>query len=330
MEKAELMLALFGQKIGGEPIIVDRTRLQQYATCPFQAWSGKDEADILRDVGKETHRLTEECIKTGLDNQTQPEDMADWFVNELPKVRPDIQPQVIRAVRNIADSLLKLRPHRIIGVEEQIDWPSDMCSLDGRQFILTICLDLLIAGRESLIVTDWKSGFKKRTNQETVDDFQCQVAAFILWQMYPDINTIHWFFDEMFWGTKSYARFERNASIIHPDLTTEMQFKGRIFEALRLWQEDCRQAWPEEKKCAWCDSVLDCPHANAGVRRIATNPRKFIDRMTAMQAQLDRYKRIAKDWYKRHGTIKGSEMVYEWRQPKERFAPKLYKGNGEK
>ena len=253
--------------------------------------------------------------------------MADWFINELPKVRPDIQPQVIRAVKYLAESITHLQPHRILGVETQIDCASGIYAKTGHQFVLTACLDLLLGGTNSLIVFDWKSGYKKRTNQETYDDFQCQFDVFILFKMYPEIDTIHWFYDETFWGTKSYARFERNASTIHPELTTEMQFQGRIFSALNLWKDDCREAWPEEKKCCWCDAIFFCPHASAGSKKIASNPRRFIDRMVALQAILDRYNKIAKDWYKRYGQLAGSEMVYEWRKPKQNFTPRLYKSH---
>ena len=325
--------AMLGIKPGPEPIFADRSKVQQYATCPYSAWACEEykieTTNILRDVGGESHKLAEECIKTGIDNQTLPEDMADWFVNELPKVRPDIQPQVIRAVKHLAESILRLRPQKIIGVEEQIDWPSDMKAMDGRPFVLTTCLDLLTAGNDSLIVQDWKSGFKKRSNQEARDDFQAQFCAFILFMMYPECNTVHWFFDETFWGTKSYAKFERHASTIHPDLTTEMQIKGRIFAALKLWQEDSREAWPEEKKCCWCDAIYVCPHANSQAKEIADDPKMFIDHMTVISELLKRYKKTATDYMKANGPIKGTKMVFEWRQPKQKCTPRLYKDDGE-
>ncbi len=329
MPNDKLAEAMLGIKPGLEPILADRSLVQQYAECPYAAWAKIEykieTTSLLRDVGTETHKLAEECIKTGIDDQVLPEDMADWFVNELPKVRPDIQPNVIRAVKHLADAILQLRPHKIIGVEEQIDFPSDLKSKDNRRFVLTTCLDLLTAGNESLIVQDWKSGFKKRSNQETYDDFQAQFGAFVLWQMYPDLDTIHWFFDETFWGTKSYARFERNASTIHPDLTTEMQFKGRIFSALRLWQEDSREAWPEEKKCCWCDAIYHCPHAQEEAKDCAKDPKAFIDHMTVLTELLKRYKATAVDYMKSHGPIKGTNMVFEWRQPNQKFTPKLYR-----
>lgn len=314
-----------------EYIIADRSKVQQYADCPFQAWyctenNIEPNNDIL-NVGKELHALKEECIKTGIEDQALPEDMADWFIEELPSVRPDIQPKAIKMARYLAEDLAHLHTHRIIGVEMQIDdaGKTGLKNIKGIPFKLTACLDLLLEGRNSLIVVDDKNGFKKRSNEEAFNDFQAQFDSVILWDMYSEIDVIHWFFNETFWGTKAYARFDRNAEYPSmPHLTQEAQFRGRIFSALKLWQEDCRQTWPEQKKCAWCSCVLNCPAANAGAKAIASNARKFVDRMVALEAQLNEYKAIAKYWLRNYGSLKGSDMVFEWRQSS-KFTPKLYK-----
>ncbi len=315
-----------------EYVIADRSAVQKYAECPYRAWYCREnvvnDSSILAETGSEVHGLAEKVIKDGIENQMQPEEIAEDIVEFLPTVRPDIQPQVIRAARYLADSVAHLQFHRIMGVEMQIDddGMSGMKDMSGRIYKLTAALDLLIAGRGSLIVFDWKSGFKKRTKQETFDDFQCQFDVLVLWQLYPDIDVIHWFFDETFWGTKSYSKFERNAEYPSlPHLTQELQFKGRVFSALKLWAEDCREAWPEDRKCSWCPLVMDCPHVKAGVKRICGNPKKFIDRMTALSAALDRYKDIAKYWYRAYGPIKGTNMEFDWRPAKTKFTPKLYK-----
>jgi hypothetical protein len=321
-----------------EYVIADRSNVQAYAECPFRAWYCREhevnDTTILTQTGEETHKLAESVIKDGIESQMQPHEIGEDIVEFLPTVRPDVQPHVIRAARYLAESVAHLQFHRIMGVEMQIDdgGKTGIKDRSGRIYKLSACIDLLMTGRESLIVTDWKSGFKKRTNQETFDDFQCQFDVLVLWRLYPDINTIHWFFDETFWGTKSYAKFERNAEYPSlPHLSQEIQFKGRVFSALKLWAEDCREAWPEERKCSWCPIVMDCPHVLAGVKRIASNPKKFIDRMTAISAALDRYKEIAKYWYRAYGPIKGTEMEFDWRPSRAKFTPKLYKhdGNGD-
>jgi hypothetical protein len=312
-----------------EPILADRSAVQRYAVCPYQASIDIDVPNKLKDVGNEIHGLVEEALKSGIENQMEPHEIAEEIVDLLPTVRPDIQPQVIRAARYVADEIAKTSVHRIIGVEYQIDFLTDMYSRDGRPFKLTSCLDLLMGGNNSLIVTDWKSGFKKRSNQETFDDFQAQFAAFILWQMWPEIHTIHWFFKETFWGSTSYACFERNHEYPSmPHLTQEIQFKGRIFEALKLWQDESTEAWPEEKKCTWCDVVTRCPHAVEQAKDINKDPKGFIDQMVVKKVEYDNMLTTAKDYLKAHGEsgcIKGTESVFEWRKPNQKFTPKMYK-----
>ena len=111
MEKDELLLAMLGvSATPPKPIYADRSTVQQYATCPYAAWACREHnittTNTLREVGTEAHRLAEEAIKTGIKNQDMAEDIADWLLNELPKVPPDIQPQVIQAVKHINDLVL--------------------------------------------------------------------------------------------------------------------------------------------------------------------------------------------------------------------------------
>lgn len=313
--------------------------MQRVANCPYQAWKieqdGIKEQGILLDIGKVLHKLGEDKIKEAIKNQWQPEDLADEIINELPSVRPDIQPRVIKAARFFAIQILQLRIWDILGVEMQVD---DACKTgiqarDGTPFILTACLDLFISGRaNSAHIWDFKSGFKKRNKEETFNDFQAQFDSNIIFKMFDGSNgtdrieRIHWWFLETFWGTRSYACFERSAEVPSlPHLDLEKQIEGRIFKAITLWVEGCREAWPEEKKCAWCPIVMDCPHAIAGVKRIAKDPKSFIDRMIALKASYDKHAEIAKYWLQEYGAIKGTGMVYDFRPKKHKFTPKLYK-----
>lgn len=295
---------------------------------------GIKEQGIQLDVGTALHKLGEEKIKEAIKNQWQPEDLADEIVNALPYARPDIQPRVVKAARFLAVQLLELRIHDIIGVEMQVD---DACKTritarDGTPFILTACLDLLMSGRNNSVhIWDWKSGFKKRTKEETKEDFQAQFVSNILFKMFDGSNgtdrieRVHWWFIETFWGTKSYACFERSAEPPSlPHLDVESQIEGRIFSAIQLWAEGSVEAWPEEKKCAWCPVVEHCPHVIAGVKKISKDPKLFVDRMIALKAALDSYTDIAKSWLQEHGPIAGTEMIYDWR-PSTKFSPRLYK-----
>jgi len=295
---------------------------------------GITEQGIPLDVGSAIHELGEQQIKDAIEGKIQSDELADNIVDALPSIRPDIQPQAIKAARFLANEIIDMRIWDIIGVEKQVD---DACktgitTMTGRPYKLTACLDVLLSGRNSLHVFDWKSGFKKHTREETFNDFQAQFDTTILWQQYDGsngdrIDTIHWWFIETFWGTKSYARFERNAEYpTLPRLTQEMQFKGRIFEAIKLWANKNKDAWPEEKKCSWCPIVLDCPHCDTSTKELAKDPKAFIDRIVVLEAALKKAKGLAGNWLKEYGPVKGSEMVFDWRQST-KFTPRLYNRN---
>ena len=334
LNKQEKLKKLFGDT---EPktITAYRSKVQQYATCPFQAWKCQDleEHSVLLDVGDEVHKIGEDAIREAIENHTPPDELAENIVDVLPQARPDIQPQIIKAARFLADQILELRVNDILGVEIQVDdaGKTGLTTMKGERYILSACLDLLLKGRNnSLHVWDWKSGFKKRTKEDTFNDFQSRYDSNILFKMYDGSNgdrieRIHWWFIETFWGTKSYACFERDQEYSSlPHLTLERQIEGQIFEAIKLWASDCREAWPEEKKCSWCPCVLECPHLPPYVKDIAKGPKAFIDQMVVLKAALDKCKKIAKSWLQEYGPIEGTDMIFEWR-PSKKFTPNLYK-----
>jgi hypothetical protein len=343
MADREAMLALLEELTPQkEPIIADRSAVEDYAVCPFRAskkreLAGKaDDHSICMEVGNEVHRIAEDCLKEAAISQIPSNDVAEDIVDKLASVKPDIQPQVIKAARYFADMVCELRIHDIIGVELQIDdaCKTGLTDMEGRPFKLTTCLDLLLKGQNSLHVIDWKSGYKKRNKEETFNSFQAQFASNILWKTYDGsngdkIDTIHFWYWETFWGTKSYARFDRDAETASlPHLTLELQIKGRIFEAIKLWATDSKEAWPEEKKCAWCpvEVVKLCPHAIPSVKDLVNDPKGAVDQLVVLKAAYDNAASALKAHVKAHGGIKGSEMVFEWRKSS-KFLPKLYKLN---
>ena len=329
-----------------EPIIADRSAVEQYATCPFQGYIRRtqqiDDHSIAQEVGQAIHAVAEDVLKEAVKNNMPGDEAAEEIVDRLPTVRPDIQMQVVKAAKYFADLVCDLRIHDIIGVEMQID---DACKtritdLRGNPFKLTTCLDLLSKGREkSLHVIDWKGGYKKRTNAEAYESFQGQFIANILFKMFDGssgdrIETIHFWYYETYWGSKSYARFDREAEIPSlPHLTLERQIEGRIFQTVKLWATDCRDAWPEMKKCSWCpiQVVKQCPHAIPAVKDLVNDPKGAVDQLVVLKQVYDNAAKAAKEYVRKNGPIKGTEAVFEWR-PSRKFSPKLYKssGNGEK
>jgi len=198
-----------------KPIILDRTRLEQFATCPQQgylsmlfdalkaeaegnevfAWemeriAGADKKLIAKmkasalysttnktcDIGTEIHELIEQAFKAC---ENDLEKIPQWFVDNLPKIRPDIQPTAIKHARHIGDMLADYHVN-VIAVEQQLSIVFLPETKTRPAIIVTMKLDLLGSGIKSLHYHDWKTGYKQRTNSETADSFQGQFGAWLL------------------------------------------------------------------------------------------------------------------------------------------------------
>lgn len=282
--------------------------------------------DALPVCGTIIHKLIEEAFEFCKGDL---EHIPDFFAEELPKTRPDLQPEIIRAGRYVASTLADLHV-RVISVEQQIEHVL-LPEIPGKRgaVVGTTCLDLLAQGlNNSLHVIDWKTGFKKRTNTEAFNSFQAQFIAFLLWQQeaYKEVEKIHFWYYETRWDTKAYAKFDRNDE--HPalpHLSQQDAFSARISEALRFWQTGCTDAWPEESKCEWCDVIQFCKHANTNAIDITSDPEAFVDRMIVLKQLLAKDKKTATAYIKKYGSIVGTVGVFEKTPPSAKFLTQLRK-----
>ncbi len=377
------------------PIILDRSRLEQFATCPRQGylmvlWDSikanvdgyevfdweKDrvanaDVSLINQMASVAHQSTDgkfaECgvqIHDLIDKAFEEckndiQAVPEYFVDNLPKIKPNMTPMAIRHARHVADMVADYHV-AVIGLELQIsliiipeksgvvaysptmqkDFDAIQAGKDGElvaidnpadikeikqgspAVIATTRIDLLGSGKGNLHVCDWKTGYKRRSNSETAESFQAECIALLLFNQkeYKEINTIHFWYYETMWGTKAYARFDRNEEHPRmPGLTTEVALKGRVTEAAKLFIDDCRDAWPLPESCAWCDMIRFCPQANMDAKEIADDPKAFVDNLVVLQALLKVRKKIATAWCKAKGAIEGTKVVYEKTVPQNRF-----------
>jgi len=340
-----------------KPIILDRSRLEQYATCPRQGYlsvlrdavkaktegfevydwekARVENADAglidgmskialqsatgrLAECGTQIHDLIDRAF-TACNNDTSL--VPEWFVDNLPSIKPNIQPMAIRHAKHVAD-MVSEHHVAVIGLELQISLVIIPETETAPAVIGTSRLDLLGSGKGNLHVVDWKTGFKRRSNSETVDSFQAQFIALLLFNQaeYKEINTIHFWYYETMWGTKSHARFDRNDEHPRlPGLTTEVALRGRATEAVKLFQMDCRDAWPLPDACCWCDMIRFCPQASIEAKEIADDPKAFIDNLVVLEALCGIRKKAATAWIKAKGAIEGTKVVFSKKVPQERF-----------
>ena len=340
-----------------KPIILDRTRLEQAATCPLQCylsiifdalkakatgyevhdWEQKllDEADpkLIEAMSKVAKQSTmgkfaecgiqiHEMIDKALEEcKNDLQIVPGWFVDNLPTIKPNIQPMAIRHARHVADMLADYHVS-IIGSEIQISMVIIDETDTSPAIIGTTCIDLLGSGKENLHVCDWKTGFKRRSNSETLDSFQARFISELLFcqPVYAEINTIHFWYMETQFGTKSYAKFERNEEHPRlPGLTTEVALKGQIKEAALVFQSGCKDAWPMPESCLWCDMINFCEYASMEAKEIADDPKSFVDRLIVLQQLCTKRKKAATTYCKGHGPIIGTKSTYTQKKPSTKF-----------
>lgn len=315
--------SLFGKPDTVDPWILDRTPLEGYLTCPAKAKFDLQYPPIVGEpaqVGTEIHRLIQEAFEWCKDDpESAP---ADFFEQEAPKCRPDLQPEVLRAAKTVSEDLRRINMSRIIGVEYQVDYQLPGL-YKGRPAKITTAIDLLLQGATDtvLIVWDWKSGWKRRSNAEAQDSFQAQFIAFILFHLYPSVDTVHFFYKETRFGTVGYAKFERKALIGFSSMTTVQAMEARILQAVRYWSEDSKEAWPEPKKCSWCDHTARCPHVIGDVKDLASDEKGYVDQYYALKARIDKMEDAMIEVIKsgKKDRLFGSAMTVERKWPKPKF-----------
>lgn len=348
-----------------KPIVLDRTRLGQYAVCPRQAyltmlWEAlKAKAARLEVFSWEAERIKDadpklveamqnvalqstdsrlcECgheihdfFKRAFDAcQNNLHLVPEWLVENLPKTKPNIQPMAIRHARHAADMITEYHID-LIAVEKQVSLVVYPETDTTPAVIVTMRFDLLGSGKGNLHVMDWKTGFKRLTNQEAAESFQAEFGAWLLFQqkdpetkklLYENINTLHWWYFETMWGTKAYARFDKNEEHPRlPGLTTEKAIQGRVLSAVDLFLNNGKDPWPLPYSCSWCEMIRFCPLADMSAKEIADDPKAYVDRMVVVTEWLKRQKAAATAWIKGKGPIAGTKVAYTRKIPQAKFS----------
>lgn len=316
------------------PVYIDRSDLEAVAVCPHQAQLRTQHAaeivlnDALPVTGSIVHAIAEEAIKAcGYSLQ----DAADYFSQELPKAlgRTDLQPDVLRAGKNLANELRRFATNKVLLCEEQIT--RSIISQDGNrgEVLITTKPDLVLATptQNSVLVLDYKSGYKQRTNAEARDAFQTDTICWVLRGKFPTLETIHFFYIETRTSSRAYAKIEFNHIVGGTEsepLTVEMVMQARLFEAARHWIEGHDEAWPEPDKCSMCPVIKWCNLADKDAAAIATDPKAFLDNYIVKQAACDKMIDVMKSYVKDGRIIYGSEKGVRFEfDPKPRYLPKV-------
>lgn len=265
-----------------KPTVLQRSELQIRADCPHQAnlcikYKDKIERhEVLPETGNQVHDIAKTAVKS---NEFNLQDAADYIAEELPKIRPDLQPEALRAGRNLANEIRRFGGSRVLLCEEPVTRSLIPATQQTGEILIVSEPDLVLATNkvDSIIVLDYKTGYKDRTNAEAMDDFQTCVGCWELWGKYPEVNTIHWWYLNTRIHTRSYARLERERD--------EENFQARIFETVKLYLDKNDKAWPEPSKCAQCKVTRWCKVADYEATTLDGDPKSYIDAFVALEAR---------------------------------------------
>lgn len=265
----------------------DRSELENYSFCPFMAWAvaTKKVQDIngLAMVGQLAHKVIGETLEQRGDDYNM---FSKYLREEVAKVRPDLQPEVIAALRNFIKTVDTFDPWRIVSVEKQYSTVFWEATKSEGPHVITCCIDFITAGKDetSLVVWDWKSGWKRWTNSLAKSAFQTHFYSFVLFKEFPQVEHIHFWYDNTRFEGRAYARISREFDYHN--------YQARIAETIRLKMSGSKEAWPLPEKCAWCPATAICPHAITEARNFQANPVGYLQECRAKQARVTAQKKI--------------------------------------
>jgi len=312
-------------------VILDRSTLQMVAACPHQyALHQKHQRPltaVLPNVGIATHELIEEAFDYAEQSEGGIADAADYFASELPKSRPDLQPEILTAGKWVGNYILRVTPAAIIGYEQQVNTTIIPATLKRGDVKATACADLIMHGdMASYEIWDWKSGWKQRTDGDVRVDFQAQMLTWLWWQNVPDANEVTFTFIETRTGGKASYTFSRERYMDGMrTVTQEAAFGARVAQAARLLLSGSEEARPSPTKCAQCDYCDLCKHCAWEVQEIADDPAEFLRQYhVCKQVQSQRHKVIT-DWLKEGKELTAGELAANVAQRPSRFSWKIEK-----
>lgn len=276
---------------------LDRSTAERYGNCPA---SGRivdlglvPTANDCTNSGNEVHACLSTLIDLYVDARGEMTvgEMADTLTGEMHKSRPDVQPDVIDALKYsiwpFCRFLDEIGPARIVRYDGGRAEKSGQLShnIPSLGVCYTSELDLLYSGPSKKILheVDYKSGFKKHTAKSIASSFQFQSHAFLVFKNFPDVDVL----EVSIWHTRNNA-IAYTVEFHRKDLPA---FEARIYRAAMEWKAWSKAelenipTWPSAEKCRLCDGAAHCPINPP--RTCAENPELFLLSYNALSVALE-------------------------------------------
>lgn len=320
--------------------LIDRSTIERYIECPFAGAAIEtclvENGSLAADSGNEAHDAFAAMVWDYIasNGEAAVYELAESAVAQAQVSRPDLQPDVLEAVRAgvwpIAKDLVyradgqRRNPADILRYQGGTDERTGQIAYDitpggpGKAAQrLTTELDLLMAGdaKDELCVTDWKTGRTDWTAAKVRAAFQFQFHSLLLFNVYPDCQRV-WVrvWSPRTGGSTGWVGFTRRDAD---------DCGHRCVQALE-WRRQAlagpgeAPAWPDAERCSWCPATRYCPNAADPAPELAENPEGFLTCYAIRQIQLDKDKAALNAYVRAHGMIAGNGWEYGEKPPSSR------------
>jgi len=330
------LAALFATPPERPAVLLDRSTLDLYSICPYQAWAiecgGVVDASAPADSGTEAHKALAAAIEAVIDGPPADPYALARVAGQMS--RPDVQPDVLDAMMPAVGSLVQYlryvpvagRPWRnpadILrytggGGERagQLAWDI-LPATDARGPVrLTSEVDLLVAAGalSEMEETDFKTGHTWYKLADVQHSFQFTFHAWLLFRNHPQLETlrvrVHMTRFNRFTGWATFGR-DRLAD-----------YEGRLLTALRARDLALRQAqqdplgiktWPGEPQCHRCAARGMCPRLTAPQWRLMQDPVEYAKAALVIAEELESRRSALADYCRDHpeGINLGDGLYY--------------------
>jgi hypothetical protein len=279
-------------------ILADRSQLERWATCPWQAKAVDDgrckTVGMAAEAGQAIHDALSSVTRDWIDSNGahSPADLRNDLEFALRSARPDVQPDAIKGMMPSLWAWAKfiegIHPGNIlrfdggedVGRSGQLAW--DIPDLGVR---VTSELDLLYSSPSPEVVeeVDYKTGHKMHGVDDVAASFQFQLHALLVLNHYPEVNAL----SMRVWDTRANrltyrVMFPRNR--LH-------DYAYRVRSAVDVWRThaDNPPAWPALEKCQACPAASLCPVAD---EPLAQESPALLRQLIATEARADAIRQV--------------------------------------
>jgi len=321
---------------------LDRSLLERYATCPFQALAV--ETGLVKDGGFEADSGTEchRVIGEGIDHYLRGGDFIDYCRQEIPKMRPDVQhdagPNLWRSVHGLARLLrwtvppgpdcpegVRRSPEDIIRYQGgqgeqtgQVSWPLLPATATRGQIIVTSEVDLLLAESASeMTEIDFKR-HKVFTGADIKASFQFRLHAWLLFHIHAELEVLR----TKVWNVPK-GSITPAAVFARRDAD---EFAGTLLEAVRYRSEahvlaikaelHNIAAWPHTEKCVVCPAVRDCLKTPTPCVALNMEPARFAASLQVREIAVQKDRALLIRYVTDHGEDFGKGLSFGIGKPK--------------